>query len=132
MCGFLGHAARLGCNKCKREFRSRRLGNGELSALAEFVAGELRTDTDHREQVRTVKLAKTKQDRKACERSTGVRHTELLRLSYYKPIRFVAIDPMHNVFLETTKHVLKTLWIDEEFENNATVLSKSSNSDNSS
>ena len=71
-----------------------------------------------------VKLAKAKQDKEACEKSTGVRYTELLRLSYSKPIRFVAIDPMHNLFLGTAKYVLKTLWIDEEFENNAKVLSK--------
>ena len=71
-----------------------------------------------------VKLAKTKQDKEACTKSTGVRYTELLRLSYYKPIRFVAIDPMHNLFLGTAKHVPKTLWIDEEFGNNAKVLPK--------
>lgn len=58
------------------------------------------------------KQARTKQDRSKLECETGVRYTELLRLSYYQPIRFVAIDPMHNLFLGTTKHVFKALWTD--------------------
>lgn len=122
VCGFLCHAARLGCNKCKREFQSKQQGHNDLYLLAEFGAGEPRTDDGHLEQGRMVKLAKTKHDREAIERDTGVRYTELLRLPYYLPIRFVTIDPMHNLFLGTAKHIFKILWIEEECD--SPILSK--------
>ena len=40
----------------------------------------------------------------------GIRYSVLLALPYFDPIRFVAIDPMHNLYLGTGKHLFK-LWI---------------------
>ena len=39
------------------------------------------------------------------EWTCGCRYTELLRLPYYDGIRFVIIDPMHNLLLGTAKHM---------------------------
>ena len=41
----------------------------------------------------------------------GVRFCALLRLGYYDPIKFVAVDLMHNLLLGTAKHMFCT-WID--------------------
>ena len=46
------------------------------------------------------------------ERKVGCRYSELLRLPYYDCIRFVIIDPMHNLLLGTAKHMFQT-WTDK-------------------
>ena len=45
--------------------------------------------------------------RKEIEKTWGVRYSELHRLPYYDPIRMHVIDPMHNLFLGTAKHMVK-------------------------
>ena len=42
----------------------------------------------------------------------GVYYSSLLQLENFNPLRFTAIDPMHNLFLGTAKHVFK-LWIEK-------------------
>jgi len=44
------------------------------------------------------------------ESTYGVRYSALIDLPLFKPIRFPVIDPMHNLLLETSKHVMN-LWI---------------------
>jgi hypothetical protein len=44
---------------------------------------------------------------------TGVRWSELLRLTYFDPIRFLSIDPMHCLFLGIAKWIVKRIWVDE-------------------
>ena len=44
----------------------------------------------------------------------GVRWTELLRLQYFDPIRFLTIDPMHCLFLGIAKWIVKRIWVDEK------------------
>ena len=46
-------------------------------------------------------------------KSTGVRWSELLRLPYFDPIRFITVDPMHCLFLGIAKWIVKRLWVDE-------------------
>ena len=43
------------------------------------------------------------------EKKFGVRYTPLLDLKYYHPIKFCAIEAMHNLFLGTAKKVMKLL-----------------------
>src|SRR2546429_1373729 len=38
----------------------------------------------------------------------------MLRLPYFDPIRFLMIDPMHNLFLGIAHWIVKRLWIDNE------------------
>ena len=47
-------------------------------------------------------------------KQTGVRWSELLRLPYFDPVRFVTVDPMHCLFLGTAKWIVKRIWVDEE------------------
>ena len=41
-------------------------------------------------------------------KQTGVRWSELLRLSYFDPIRFITVDPMHCLFLGIAKWIVNT------------------------
>ena len=43
----------------------------------------------------------------------GVRWSELLRLPYFDPIRFIVVDPMHCLFLGISKWIVHTLWVGE-------------------
>lgn len=55
--------------------------------------------------------AKTPTDAKRISSETGARYSALFQLPYYDAVRFVIIDPMHNLLLGTAKHVLNT-WLD--------------------
>src|SRR5947207_11224044 len=46
-------------------------------------------------------------------KQTGVRWSELLRLPYFDPIRFLTVDPMHCLFLGIAKWIVKKIWVDE-------------------
>ena len=48
------------------------------------------------------------------ESKYGVRYSILLALPYFDPIKFTVIDPMHNLFLGTGKHVFK-VWVELEY-----------------
>ena len=52
------------------------------------------------------------QQQKHVESEFGVRYSILLELLYWNPIRFSAIDPMHNMLLGTAKHVMN-VWVDK-------------------
>ena len=79
VCGFLGHCANLGC-----------------SSLVEFSEGliskhgncEMSQESGHRADVK--KIAKSKQD---------------VDILYFDPVRMHLIDPMHNLYLGTAKHL---------------------------
>lgn len=54
------------------------------------------------------KIAKcsTKAEKEALEKKHGVRVSCLLDLDYFDPVRMTPIDPMHNLFLGTAKHMI--------------------------
>ena len=47
------------------------------------------------------------------ESQLGCRYSVLLKLPYFNPINMLVIDPMHNLFLGTAKHMLK-LWLKKD------------------
>lgn len=55
--------------------------------------------------------AKTATSRDLHERKTGARYSELMRLCYFDCIRMNIIDLLHNLFLGTAKHVVKSIWV---------------------
>jgi len=55
----------------------------------------------------------TKSALHTAEANAGVRYSVLLDLPYFDPVTFTVIDPMHNLYLGTAKHVFK-LWIEKE------------------
>ena len=106
----MGHSARKGCNKCYADSESDRLD-----------IGLQRSDFAHRGHVAEVLRASTRQGRDSIESKFGVRYSELLRLPYYRPIQFMAVDPMHNLILGTAKTFLNDIWLN----NQKLLLSKS-------
>jgi hypothetical protein len=53
------------------------------------------------------------------ETATGVKYSVLLELPYFNPIRFTVVDPMHNLFLGTAKHMMKKIWLQREIISNS-------------
>ena len=45
------------------------------------------------------------------EAELGCRFLSLLDLPYFRPIEMLLIDPMHNLFLGTARHVARDIWI---------------------
>lgn len=69
-----------------------------------------RTNTGHRLSVQKVQESRTKQESNTLESSEGCRYSCLLKLPYFNAPRMLTIDPMHNLFLGTGKHMMQ-VWL---------------------
>ena len=72
----------------------------------ERSAFEYRTNSSHRDKVSQILNCLSKGERDCLERKLGTRYSCLIRLPYVDPIRMTPIDPMHNLFLSTAKHMI--------------------------
>ena len=109
VCGFLGHNATLGCNKCYKKFIGSGLGNVDYSGY-EPNTWLLRNCSLHRQQCKEILAQTTKTGIKKKESEYGIRYSVLLTLEYFDPIDYTAIDIMHNLFLGTGKHMFQ-VWL---------------------
>ena len=109
VCGFLGHTASFGCNKCLKKFSVGFNQPGDFSGY-DRENWMLRTEEVHRRNVLEVLSQTTKTSLAAAESRLGVRYSVLLNLPYFDPVRFTVIDIMHNLFLGTGKRMFE-LWI---------------------
>ena len=110
-CGFLSYNARLGCSKCLKEFPGSIKEKNRDYAGFDRSLWPPRTNAQHRENVRKLSSCKTKTELAQAESTFGCRYSCLLDLPYFDPVRFLTIDPMHNLFLGTGKRIL-SLWKD--------------------
>ena len=111
VCGFLGHSAKLGCSRCLLDF-----GGGTRKNVGKRfnkTCWRPRTQHQHRQDVAEV-LALEPRKRPAKEKELGVRYTPLSDLDHYHPIKFCAIDAMHNLFLGTAKTFMRLLLKDKD------------------
>ena len=101
---FLGHNAALGCNKCTKVFGVK---FGQPTDYSGFDRENwvLHSGTLHRQNVNEILKETTKTGIASAESKYGVRYSVLLALPYFDPVRHTTIDVMHNLFLETAKHV---------------------------
>ena len=107
VCGFLAHSALLGCCKCLKVFPG---GVGEKNYSGfDRTDWKPRTNSDHRSSVRLIQNARNITEQSKLESKYGTRYSVLLELSYFDPTRMLVVDPMHNLFLGTAKHMIK-LW----------------------
>ena len=111
VCGFLGHAARLGCSKCTKEFKSE--GFGKKMCYAGFESCLLRTEENHRKHAQEALNKTTITGRSEVERENGSRYTALMLLPYFSCVRCHTVDPMHNLYLGTARYMVKNLWVQE-------------------
>lgn len=77
----------------------------------------------HRVMAQQVKNANTRSVPESAEKQAGVRYSDLLQLPYFDIIRCHLVDPMHNLFLGTTKRMV-SLWKENKYivESNFDVL----------
>lgn len=110
LCGFLGHSAAYGCSKCMKKFPG---GFSEKTNYSGFRKSSWppRSKTLHERYVRIVNEAQTKTQKKQLESKYGCRYSKLMDLPYFNVVDFHIIDPMHNLFLGTAKHMFKK-WIE--------------------
>ena len=108
-CGFLSYNARFGCSRCWKKF-SGCVGSMDFSGFDRENWRE-RTGAEHRELVFQLQSKVTKSDRNKAESESGCRYSVLLKLPYFDAPRMLIIDPMHNLFLGSAKHFLKSLLI---------------------
>uniref|UniRef100_U9UIQ0 Transposase domain-containing protein n=1 Tax=Rhizophagus irregularis (strain DAOM 181602 / DAOM 197198 / MUCL 43194) TaxID=747089 RepID=U9UIQ0_RHIID len=104
--------ALVGCHRCYKiaNISGRKLNYGGFDDMTEwFVQIDL---NEHRRNAERWRLCKSKYERKKHVSETHVRWSELLRLPYFNPIRFLVVDPMHNLFLGIAHWIVKRLWID--------------------
>ncbi len=110
---FSGHfILSTGCSKCKKEFPREHFGDRPDFSGFNDSAWEQRSCKTHKDIGELWNNAKTQTERDELERASGGRYSELFRLPYFDPIRFHCIDPMHNLFLGTAKHIFK-VWIEK-------------------
>ena len=105
ICGFKGHSAYRGCSSCLKKFPG---GFGEKKDYSRFDRNSWtpRTNQDHRTQAIKMSRCKTKAERTLIGQNSGISHySVLLDLEYFDIIRFCTVDPMHNLFLGTSKNV---------------------------
>ncbi|EXX57951.1 hypothetical protein RirG_202350 [Rhizophagus irregularis DAOM 197198w] len=112
LCGHI--SASVSCHRCYKTANSN--GNGNKSNFGGFddmVDWFVERDLDeHRRNAELWRLCKSEEEIKRHVSSTHVRWSELLRLPYFNPIRYLVIDPMHCLFLGIAHWIIKKLWID--------------------
>ena len=101
VCGFLSHNSKLGCNKCLKVFEGAP-GEHDYSGFDRSM-WTMRNCSQHRESCNK-NIARKIQKTNIRNAEAKSRVSVLLLLEYFDPVRFVAIDIMHNLYLGTAKH----------------------------
>ncbi|KZS99697.1 uncharacterized protein LAESUDRAFT_603642, partial [Laetiporus sulphureus 93-53] len=102
MAGFLAHNHEYFCSLCL-------LKHTEIENL-DWWNWPPRSCSQHRLDAERWKTASSIEERQRIYDSTDVRWSELLRLPYWDPIRFTAIDPMHALFLNGFGTHIENIW----------------------
>ena len=125
MCGFLGHNATLGCNKCYKEFSSTSFGTTDYSGFNRNT-WILRTGQLHHQNCRELSKEVTKTGLKKSQSTNSVRYLALLSLPCFDAVRYTVVDVMHNLFLGIGKHKFK-VWISLDIltKDNLTIIEDS-------
>ena len=111
VCGFTGFQSKLGCSKCLTKFSCGSFG--EKLCYSEFQRSlwPPRTLQEHKTSLAIISQAKTSTEKSTLEAKHGARYSELNRLPYFNVITHHVVDPMHNLFLGTSKNMIK-IWKD--------------------
>ncbi len=110
VCGFVSHSANLGCSRCYRTFGTGVFGELDYSGF-DRESWVHRSNKKHRRDVQAVLSCLTKTKRAQKESELGCRYSSVLQLPYFDPVRMLIVDPMHNLYLGTAKHILQNIWI---------------------
>lgn len=113
VCGFVGHGGYRGCSKCLLTFPTEEFGQKADYSNTDMSEWTPRSKMEHKKYAQAHRLCSTKSTQKTIERDQGVRYSVLNELPYFDPPRMCIIDPMHNLLLGTSKHMIE-VW--KEFE----------------
>ena len=108
-CGFLSYNARFGCSRCWKKF-SGSVGSMDFSGF-DRENWRQRTGAEHKLLASRLQSKVTKSERDEAESASGCRYSVLLELPYFDAPRMLIVDPMHNLFLGSAKHFLKSIFI---------------------
>ena len=109
VCGFTGFQAKLGCSKCLKIFPSGSFGEKLDYSGFDRSVWPLRTLENHMKALGCISNAKSPTEQLSLESKYGSRYSELTRLPYFNVIDHHVVDPMHNLYLGTTKNMVK-IW----------------------
>lgn len=112
--GFFSHSAKVGCSRCLKEFPGSAFEKNKDYSGFDRSKWPPRSNTQHRDCIKEISKCKQKTRRQQLESKFGCRYSELLRLPYFDPVRMTIIDPMHSLYLGTSKHVLKDMWLEQQ------------------
>lgn len=108
--GFLSHMAAQGCSRCKKHFNS---GKGLDFSGFDRENWQPRNSPEHKQSAkRTLQETSPASQQKLCA-ELGARYSVLQDLEYFDCIRYFVVDPMHNLYLRTAKHMMKNVWLNE-------------------
>jgi hypothetical protein len=109
MAGFGAFSSHHFCSECKQIL-------ADIDNL-DYKGWEQRTSCDHRAAAQAWKDASTEEERGVQFSTNGIRWSELLRLPYWDPTRFVVIDSMHCFYLGLFRRHVREVWgMSVEFE----------------
>ena len=109
--GFLGHMASQGCSRCKKHFNSG--GDLDFSGF-DRENWQPRNSSEHKcSAKRTLEETSAASQQRLCS-ELGARYSVLQELEYFDCIRYFVVDPMHNLYLGTAKHMMKNVWLNEK------------------
>ena len=109
ICRFKGHSAIRGCSHCLIEFPGSFREKRDYSGF-DRNSWKPHTNQDHCSQAVKMTWCKMKAERNLIGQNSGICHySALLDLEYFDVIRFCTVDPVHNLFLGTSKKMFN-LW----------------------
>lgn len=109
-----GHVlALVACHRCEKKanYENKKHNFAGMDDMREWF--KFRDAAEHRQNALGWRRCNSDAARKRFVKQTGIRWSELLRLTYFDPIRFITIDPMHCLFLGIAKWIVKKIWVDE-------------------
>jgi hypothetical protein len=112
LCGHI--LARVACYRCEKvaNFVTKNQSNfGGFDDMEQWFV--MRNTDKMRINASSWKECNTDDARKNHVSKTQVRWSELYRLSYFDPVQFPIVDPMHCLFLGISKWIVTRLWIEE-------------------
>ena len=109
-----GHVSALAaCHRCEKRgnYENQQHNFAGMEDMDEwFIA---RDSSQHRQDAIGWRRCNSDAARTRFVKQIGVRWSELLRLPYFDPIRFLTVNPMHCLFLGIAKWIVKRIWVDE-------------------
>lgn len=113
--GMTSYNSANACSKCNHLFQSIQ-GHPYRRNFADAPRNDdwiVRDADTHRRNADIWLRTPTAAARAELEKSNGVRYSELLRLRYFDPIKFVVFDICHNTFMGTAKRMMRNIWREE-------------------